>query len=285
MNISFILGTPFSGSTIIGNTLSSLENCSYIGEIDRLPAFKSNNISTTICESCFSVSKECPVYSKDLIDKLSNIGVDINIYRELKSVLNVDHLVDGSKHITWFRTITSKFSLEEKANIRVIVTVKNPIMFALSYYKSLPVSNSEKNNRDFWSFAKLWRDTYIDIFRTLNIEGINYIVVKNEDLIEKQDHTIARMKNFLNLNANKDKAKDEIFHSIGGNPKVQLIKADRKFKINDEWITDMEYHEILQVINEPGIYELAVNTLGYDLTSNLEYYWKNKYIVSRNIDK
>lgn len=262
-NTIFILGTPFSGSTILGKILSTIDNTQYVGEIDRITQFSMNEYPNDFCEVCQGFN--CPIYTKDLIKSLEINGPNYHLYQILREKLSTQNIIDGSKHIIWFRKIFNSLIADglnaKKMGLKVIVTVRNPISFSYSYNRSL------KEEIPYWQISKIWRETYLDIFRTLNILGVDYIIVKNESLCLDYEHVKGNIENYLNLSIPSLNTFDpRLFHTLGGNPNVankEKKNQSIKLNINNESFKKLSENSANQIVSEPGTFDMAVNFFGY----------------------
>lgn len=275
MNISpksvFIVGTAYSGSSILGAHLhSQFMNVAYIGELSRVQAFRKKyylDQADGVCQTCLIAGRDCQIFSEV---ELKKIGAKspLEAHRHLAAIYNATTVIDGSKHPAWLREFIKENS---PLNFKVLLAVRNP--------KKYVQSCLDRGIGEAWQAANAWRDTYIDAIRTINTLGLAQLIVRNEDLLQNESKILAQVEDFLGLE-NRATNKSEVIHTIGGNPAAQIsMFGAKKVKKRTEELgrsvldlnpvhkgsfTKQKITFDTQVLfNTPGLSDLA-NILGYN---------------------
>lgn len=265
--ISFILGTPFCGSTIFANILSTGRDVFNCGEIDRIDGlgYKENTYShNSYCINCDSSLSNCSFFTEDFIKQLSsNASTPFEIYKALSQRAKKRILLDGSKHAYWLRQTCQDEST--RARSRAIVLVRRPTSFMHSHMHTHPAAMSKP-----WLGSSQWRDTYSDIMRTLFALGIPFIIVRYEDLAHRFSETISHSASWFGIDQPDTSGMYNFshLHTLGGNPGISSGErstispqgeSKTLFKVVDE------EHSDLAVIAQqtPGLTDLAINFFGY----------------------
>lgn len=163
--ITFIIGTPFSGSTLLGNILNMIPDTTFIGEVNRIRSFgqwegtiENYNNECTICAT--EPYRECPVWNKEKLKKIDETSSIKNKYEELISDIKQSHIIDGSKSPDWIARV---FDSGLEANFQAIICTRNPWAFALSH-KGATMNNNGVPAQAFQA-AENWRDIYTHALR------------------------------------------------------------------------------------------------------------------------
>lgn len=269
MRIVYILGTPFCGSTVLANVLEA-GGAKHIGEIDRLPHYQANRHPTTNCGCCAAKHQSCPVLEKEFLYELESIPLNAEVYRRFATRLRGNVLIDGSKHASWFRRSYLSLDRQTAKNVCAIICVRNPFGFVRSFAgadRSLPL----------WRIAEIWRDTYIDILRTTGRFEVPKMIVTNEAFAGSHERTIEAVGRFVGVkivpNAEGYALGDS--HSIGGNPGYwKKTVAEGRIRVGQPRpITEgLNSEFVATVVNTPGLYSLATDVFGYDISRALIEY-------------
>lgn len=266
MRIVYILGTPFCGSTVLANVLET-GGAKHVGEIDRLPKYQANRYPTTTCECCAAKEQSCPVFGEEFLAELQSIPLGAEVYLRLATRLGSDVVIDGSKHASWFRR--SYLSLDQKTakDACAIICVRNPFGFVESYARA-------NRNLPLWRVAEVWRDTYIDILKTTGRLEIPKMVITNEAFAGAHERTIDAIGRFVGvpIAANVRGYPLGESHSLGGNAAYwakavadRMIRVRQPRPINEGLSSEL----MATVVNTPGLYSLATDVFGYDISRAL----------------
>lgn len=263
VKLRYILGTPFCGSTALGLMLAS-GGAHYAGEIDRLPALSSNTfpLSGHFCERCFNLERDCPIYSIEKVHRYCRNGIGTELYAAIGEISNHEIIIDGSKNADWLRLSFSSVDDVMRDNTRAIVCVRNPFQFYRSF-------RSENPNLTLEKIGEFWRDSYFDIIKTLSVFQIPYVIVRNEDLIEKPARVIASVGAFCGIDVEVLQSYDiSDSHTIGGNPSFfKSTSGSGMLALNErKSVTEgLSQVEVASLLNVPGLFSLANDVFGYSL--------------------
>src|SRR5216683_4080057 len=100
---AFLIGTYFSGSTLLGNCLNAHPSIFFAGEIDRLEAFRRDpdwaHARERGCRLCSTEGEyDCPAWPRAFLDALTPLD-DISRYRAVLDRTQAPILLDGSKRL------------------------------------------------------------------------------------------------------------------------------------------------------------------------------------------
>lgn len=263
-SIVFILGTPYCGSTFLANLLAQFDGVFNIGELDRIIGIGNNNnpLTTYLCEVCAAKEQLCPIFTHDLIDSIKEAPSHYERYNIFSQIGNTKVLLDGSKHAYWLDAVCTDKSVHNRA--RPIILARHPIRFVLSSMR-----RHVEYNRPAWKWCEIWRDTYFDILRTCNYNGLPFLVVRHEDLTAAPVHMLESIKNFCGLDSNSTSILEHSFHYIGGNPEFTARLIEEPNPKSDHVSVDFLSEEYLNVknalFNTPGVFDLCHNIFAYEL--------------------
>lgn len=261
--INFILGTPFCGSTIFAGILSTGDGVFNCGEIDRIDGVGDNEhpyVDGEYCLYCAPYKKACSVFTDSFMNRvISKSSSPYEIYREFSASFKSPILLDGSKHAYWLRNAARDDRVREIS--RAIILVRKPTSFCKSF-----ICSDESFLKTPWIAPELWRDTYVDIMRTVFHYGIPFTIVRYEDLGVRFEEIINISAEWFGID-HVDTSGSYCFsdlHVLGGNQNVSDRVAKKEDKIDfkvklevpDKAMTDL-------VMMTPGLIDLAVNLFGY----------------------
>ena len=286
----FILGTPFCGSTLLGNVLNAHDSVSFLGELNRLQGFRQfegplhrDGQSVTQCALCATHDHyDCPVWTPDLVARLGESS-PAAAFRTLREKWGGTVLVDGSKNAAWMRTI-----LDERGGadgVRVVHCVRSPLAFAASY--------KSHTGSPAWLGGAMWRDTVYDVIRTCaHYGGIPILTVQYEAFAAAPEPAARRVFDFLGLPYLPSALEywRTPLHPLGGNygayvryPSLVAERAPPEWQrstrryagkafggwTDDRWLVELSHGEVTDVLFNPAIADAAA-LAGYHLTQELE---------------
>src|SRR5689334_17393254 len=134
----FILGTPYCGSTLLGNALNAHPAMTFVGELNRLPLYKQFEgerfrEGQYVSECAICGSREpyaCSLWTHELLTRLEQVGA-VWLFDVLRDVCRTPLLLDGSKNARWLRYLFN--SGKRREHIRVLHCVRSPFSFAHSH--------------------------------------------------------------------------------------------------------------------------------------------------------
>lgn len=277
--IVFIVGTSFSGSTLLGASLVGDQKISFLSEVDRFALFNRHEPnymlhSCTVCEMSGD-QENCPVFGTKRTEAISQHTTILNKYIELISPLNCN-TIDSSKNVDWVNHLFDN-KINEFFDICVLVSVRNPI--AYSYSESGAISSK------YWEGVIAWRETYHHVLRSLIHRRIPFIICPYEMLfIQDAVENINKGLSVLtNHEIHIDLSQGAIEHALGGNLSAYIAHQpgiDRSwrnakcFDEGDSWkidenpmkkgiITestrwlDMNKTDAYSLLDIPGVLDLA----------------------------
>jgi hypothetical protein len=277
----FIVGTYFSGSTLLGNCLNAHPSIFFAGEIDRLEAFRRDPDWTHQrekgCRLC-SIKDEddCPVWPREFLQTITPLD-DISRYRAILARTEAPILLDGSKRIDW---LNSLYDAGLTSRVSAIICARTPFAFVNS--NKLDPINSHPI-----AAAAAWRDFYIHTMRSLAGRGIPSVVVRYENFAFDPASAIRRICEFLTIVDDPGMMTywNVPSHAVGGNggayirdPKFRpaALDKDEKWKLDyfadkpfggwveDKWIYELNEEAVRQIMSVPSLCDVA-SLLGYDL--------------------
>lgn len=283
----YMLGTVFSGSTLVGNALGTHPDAFFAGEIAALPAYAERyRVMDAIdgCLACALLGKPCEIWTHARKARVSAVG-PAHALSELRADTGRSVMIDGSKLMAWFRVVLADGGISPERT-RVVVTSKDPFSFADSFMRRMKVPA--------WQAANVWRDSYVDVFRSLSAARLLHTHVSYAEMSADPEGAIKRVCRlaglpfFLGL---LDFRSVQVC-SIGGNPGahvnregmlsalsnkkdyVEAVEArhwqayrdrggDRRF-VDLKWTERLTPGDVSQILQTPGLADLAA-LLGYDL--------------------
>ncbi|MFI6518823.1 hypothetical protein ACIBF1_24930 [Spirillospora sp. NPDC050679] len=287
----FVVGTLFSGSTLIGRDMTArIERAHYVGELNNFTQFPglSHETSGGECGPCSLLGRRCGHFTEALRARVTYDDI-LGMHRWFARSLDASVIIDGSKYVAWLRHAVERRSAApaDRAPVNVIVSVRNPVAFAISH--------RNRTGDPLWLGAGIWRDTYVDALRTANHYGLPHLVVRYEDYMARPERSLERLSGFLHLPlaAEPDNA---ALHDVGGNwssfvpyvGKEELEKYiegldgpgraeaeefvkharaywnDGKTKEDKRWHRSLDTGEVNMVLSTPGLADVA-SLLGYNL--------------------
>lgn len=261
-SITFILGTPYCGSTFLASELDRSGEVFNIGELDRVSSLGKNEnpLDTHWCESCQLDSEICPVFTEDLINRIRSAQTYLEIYKTVSQVNNSQFLLDGSKHACWLNAACKESAIRELA--RPIVLTRHPVSFALSSHR-----RHQDFNRPFWKWFEIWRDTYYDILRTCSTNQLQYLIVRHEDLCANPSAVLAIIQDFMGQKQHGLLVGTPSRHYIGGNPEFAKKIRDEASSCMDFSVNRQDGEDFLLarefLFSTPGLFDLYRNVFGY----------------------
>ena len=216
----YILGTAYTGSTILGEALNMHSKIAYVGELSRAQGYYDLHRfynSPDGCMYCHIDGKSCSIFTDNFLKGTNNYS-PAESYLRLRKAYNKPVLIDGSKHARWLEHVLKQ--REDISGIRAIILAKNPTSY-LSSCSDRGIGNMQHE-------ATVWRDTYFNIFSLVNLYGLPTLVIRHEDFVANPEKILRKITNFLNLKYEKRmvNSKKQPLHAIGGNPGAYIGTFD-----------------------------------------------------------
>ncbi|MBO2465062.1 hypothetical protein [Actinomadura violacea] len=291
----FIVGTPFSGSTLIGRDMTTrIPKAHYVGELNnytKLPGLSGDDEYGRGCGPCDLLGRRCPHFTDAFRDSASYDDI-LGMHGRLARSLGASAVIDGSKYVGWLRRALAQRAAApaasgDRAELKVVITARNPIAFAFSH--------QHRTGQQLWQGANIWRDIYVDTLRTVNGHGLPNMVVRYEDYMADREVALERLAAFLHLplDAKPDNSR---LHDAGGNwssfvPYVgidqinesigrlsesaradaeEFVKHARAYWSDDKPKADTRWHHSLDagqantILSTPGLADVA-SLVGYNI--------------------
>jgi hypothetical protein len=203
-----LVGTAYSGSTLLGNALNAHEAIAHVGEVSSLPAFGIGPPERA-CHLCAATGRDCPVWTPETIALLAERG-PVAAADVLREATAAPVIVDSSKWVPWLHATGPEERLERR-RVVVILTVRSPLAFVESVHR--------RDGAEVWLAANLWRDTMFDALRSVGRMSLPTMVIRYEDLALEPEPTLTRVCRALGLEF--DPCMLEFWnipvHALGGN--------------------------------------------------------------------
>jgi hypothetical protein len=278
-----VVGTPYSGSTLLGNALNAHPAIAHVGEFSALPAFGFEPIDDQ-CHLCLALGRDCPVWTPETIERVSAAGPR-GAFDVLREVTGAPVLLDSSKWVPWLYR-TEPEGRRASRRVLALLTVRNPFAFADSVVR--------RDGVEPWQAANLWRDTVFDALRALGRMSLPLMVVRYEDVARDPAATLGAICRYVDLDFDDRMLRfwETSVHAISGNAgafvwypgyvhrgrrddKGTWSESDatlsdayreRSFGgwVDDKWRASLGDDGRRQVLGTPMLADLATQ-LGYDL--------------------
>jgi hypothetical protein len=200
-----MIGTAFSGTTLLGNALNALPGVSYVGEIARLPAFNAG-VAESTCWLCLSAGTPCPVWSPEGIAEVQSADAP-GTHAALRRLTGSDVIVDGSKEVRWLWQ-----SATHVPGPKILHTVRSPFAVIDT------IQRVEGYTIDVAS--GIWRDTVADTLRAINSASLPSMVIRYEELAMDPVRMLPAVCLFIGADYDPSALRfwEHPVHAIGGNP-------------------------------------------------------------------
>jgi hypothetical protein len=125
----FVVGTLFSGSTLIGRDLTTrVRKAHYVGELNNFTQFPgfSHRESGRACGPCSLLGRQCRHFTDALRERVTYDDI-LGMHEQLAQSLDASAIIDGSKYVAWLRHALDRRSGDpgHRARVSVLVTVRN----------------------------------------------------------------------------------------------------------------------------------------------------------------
>lgn len=287
--VTLLLGSPFCGSTLLGQSLNDIVGIAYAGEIDRMHRLGfgmhlASRHHESRCEICSShEGMHCPVFGdEDCSVVADGEAVGLDAYLEVLSRYGQSYVVDGSKNVDWMWHLQRK-GLLQVLPTNVILTVRPVWAFVTSQQRSCGGS--------LHAAAEGWRNIYRHALRSIATLGIPSLTVRHEDFIADIDKWLSLAAWFVTGTAH-NLHDPKPMHCIGGNVSAYAIRDDfdkqghlkaipehtqavarRKFEVFggdgprtdtlSRWASAISHEDACAILSIPGVMDTMLD-LGYD---------------------
>jgi hypothetical protein len=221
----FLVGSPFCGSTVVGNILNSHPDIFHAGEVDRLRIFSRYHgvdayLNVDGCALCgLHHGLECPVWD-NLPEAPRTPEETVAVYETLAARGGKRVCVDGSKNVDWLVSLHDH-GLQDAC---AVMLSRNPFAFARSHHKAV--------GDPYWRGIEIWRNIYNHCLRALIHRGIPFIAMSHSRMLEGPEGFFSMVLKFAGLPGAVDCHRyfEVEAHAVGGNvgaflPYSQFDKA------------------------------------------------------------
>ncbi|MBF2048253.1 MAG: sulfotransferase [Elainella sp. C42_A2020_010] len=295
--ICFIVGSLFSGSTLLGNSLNGSPEVIFLGETDRLRYFRryENCPDYYVDQSILSENNHmpCEFWNRAFLTKLKWLST-AEAFLEIIERTGTSIVLDGSKNIDWLIDLYP--SLIEKYNVVAIVSARNPFAFCSSYRKLNQVSA--------WAAAEVWRNVYSHTLRCLSSYSIPNILIRYEDFaLDPERFLQQKLTRFLGIPFHPQMMQywQVPNYALGGNTGAYLqfqqfqhakLDPSEQWKpeyyhnkpfggwVSERWLDVLDEDQIAEIASLDGVMATAFN-LGYNLTALIRQH-RDKQLLGNN---
>lgn len=281
---AFLIGTPFSGSTVFGQALGAAQGVRYLGEIDRLVRFPPDlrrDEPDVTCNYCQLLEQPCPVWTDERVAQARRtpIGELMNFF---ESEFDGDVLVDGSKHLHWLRAVADDGGIELGETV-LFLTTRSPFGFVDSHQARIASPT--------WEAANIWRDVSDQALRLSTKLNLPLMVVRYEDFAREPEPLLHSASCLLGIPYQPEMRFFQHIpsHDVGGNfnartaQNLDSLEALRRIPeqwrpaameeywgrpfggwVDLKWQRRLDASDVETITQTPGLSGLAA-LLGYDL--------------------
>lgn len=287
--VTLVLGSPFSGSTLLGQCLNDIVGIAYAGELDRMHrlgfgmhiASRHHESRCEICSSHEGVA--CPIFGGEDESVVADGGtVGLDVYLEVLSRFGQPYVVDGSKNVDWL------WHLQRKGLLQVLPT---NVILAVRPVWAFVISQQRSCGGSLHAAAEGWRNIYRHALRSIATLGIPSLTVRHEDFVAHGDQWLSRAAWFV-TGTPHNMHDPKPMHCIGGNVSAYAIRGDfdkqghlnsipedtqaiarRKFEVFgghgprtdtlSRWASAISHEDACSILSIPGVMDTMLD-LGYD---------------------
>lgn len=221
----FIIGSPFIGSTALGNALNFYYPGLAVGELNRLPQFREMFSGAPIteywCEECESRGQQCPEYNKESVARLSKLSI-AEVFSERLHRSGLPAVVDSSKDPNFLAIAADQ--LRPEWQVTATILVRDPLASMAAWISAARKEGYPEEVTTAWQAATMWRDIQVNSLRICARLGIAFSVLDFVSLRGKDPREgISPMLTGLGLDPQSSTplpAPPPASHQVLGNPIV-----------------------------------------------------------------
>ena len=221
-SVTLLLGSPFSGSSLLGQSLNDIAGIAYAGEIDRMhrfgfPLHAAGGHFRSRCSICTSHAEyDCPIYPLPHEPQAEPNAFEIADYAAVLARFDVPFVVDGSKNVDWLWYLQGK-GLLELLPTRVILVARSVWAFA--------ASQARAGNGNVYQAAEGWRNIYRHALRSTATLAVPTLLIRHETFVADMDRWLSRAAWFVSDRPH-NLYEPKPLHCIGGNPSAFSIRNE-----------------------------------------------------------
>ncbi|MFK7906817.1 MAG: hypothetical protein AB8B69_16915 [Chitinophagales bacterium] len=242
INLIYLVGTSFSGSTLLGFLLDVAEEVGFMGELKDLP----DKEVEKIC-SCGERSDKCTFWAKYLKKNHPTFGKPNKLFK-IKQALR---LILGIKHTKQALSNTPDYHLlqtllaelqETQPNINCLLDssktvwrlshllqckgIQLQVVYLKRDFKNNVASFAKREPFGFWKGLMVYKINHFLIRRFLELHKIPVIKVQFENLCKTPEKELNRIKQQFQLNTNFEnfqaKLQNRTYHVRAGNTETRF---------------------------------------------------------------
>lgn len=237
----YIMGLPYSGTTLLNFIISSHSKCLGLGEASKVFHKRNHpNFQNRTC-TCQSKYNDC-LFWGDIESKICSTDFDESRFQKLFfEQANKTHptkvVVDSSKTYSHLKTMFES-GVVSREEVKIIFVQKDIRAWAHSFrrYRTWSTGSTPSYYRAFLGWLlKIW-------FEKLRLQTLklDYTVIKYEDLCQNKEEILTGVCRFLGLNFESEMLSPQRSgaHFVTGN---KMRRADEKFieiKLDTKWQND-----------------------------------------------
>ncbi|HSR66094.1 MAG TPA: hypothetical protein VLM17_10905 [Xanthomonadaceae bacterium] len=221
-SVTLLLGSPFSGSSLLGQSLNDVAGIAYAGEIDNMHAFgfdmhRASNHYRSRCVICETHERyDCPIYPPGPYLLRDPGSVPIEDYLEVLSRFGAPFVVDGSKNVDWLWYLHQR-GLLDALPTRAILVARSVWAFVASQLRT--------GTANPYQAAEGWRNIYRHALRTISLLAVPNLVVRHEAFVADSDKWLSRAAWFVSDRPH-NLFEPKPLHCVGGNPSAYAIRSE-----------------------------------------------------------
>lgn len=221
-SVTLMLGSPFSGSSLLGQSLNDIAGIAYAGEIDNMhrfgfPLHRASNHYRSRCAICITHDPyDCPVYPLQPEPLGDPATITIGDYAEVLARFGEPHVVDGSKNVDWLWYLQQR-GLLDVLPTRVLLVTRSVWAFA--------ASQARAGNSNVYQAAEGWRNIYRHALRTISALSVPSLPLRHEDFVADTDKWLSRAAWFVSGQPHNVFVPKPL-HCVGGNPSAYSIRGE-----------------------------------------------------------
>lgn len=220
--VTLLLGSPFSGSSLLGQSLNDIAGIAYAGEIDNMhrfafPMHRASNHYRSRCAICVTHDPyDCPIYPIDAQPLGDPATVGAHDYLDVLSRFGEPFVVDGSKNVDWLWFLHERGVLDVLPTRTILVT-RSVWAFAASQLRA--------GNTNVYQAAEGWRNIYRHALRSISVLAVPSLLIRHEAFVADTDKWLSRAAWFVSDRPHNVLAPKPL-HCVGGNPSAYAIRDE-----------------------------------------------------------